>query len=352
MESLIFSGRRKKYIINASQQNALVFNDWSGRNQMEQQFQTNFVPYYLPVILESGKDQPKCKTIGRDEINLGWLGRLTADKIFSLYNLIDNFEAIQISGKKRLHIIGDGQYYKQIQAYCNSQIKSIEVIMVGTLQKNIPEEQIEEANICPLYQYLSSQVDILFAMGTSVLEGAALGIPSVSVFLDTKRFYENSFSWIFDAKEYCLGVTNQQKNNYDIPCYTLEEIINTVKKDKTALGERCRQYYQKNHSNLTQNMKTLLTFARDTKLTIAQHIKLLKYVPYNAMTITQLKSAGILIGAVIHFANHTYYKLFGITLMEVIEEEKHKMYRPFGLKTMFHTFKKEGYIFRSEQFKG
>ena len=103
------------------------------------------------------------------EINIGYIGRLDCDKIFSLINVLDNLSLYNTSFKKNVHIIGCGDRKHLITNNKSYKDANINIIFTGFLLDN------------DKYDYLYNNVDILFSMGTSSLDGALVKIPSVLI---------------------------------------------------------------------------------------------------------------------------------------------------------------------------
>ena len=131
-----------------------------------------------------------------DEIvKFGWIGRLCDFKSYILIYAIQclNNIACNFEGRKfQFHIVGSGpmeSYIKRAVSKCDS----VEIIYHGYL----PHKQIDN---------FLKDVDILFAMGTSALEGAKLGIPTILLDPILKKVKgDYVFRMLQDTDEYDLG---------------------------------------------------------------------------------------------------------------------------------------------------
>jgi|GEM_PF-1491892 len=236
--------------------NALVFMDYPN-------FKTNNTCFdltlnerrYIPVALEDSDKSASNQPVQREIINICVLGRLVKGKIYPLINIItnSNIYADKYNKKVRIHIIGKGN--KEYLLDNISLSKNVELIKAGT----ITNENLDD--------YLVNKIDILFAMGTSCLEGAKLKLPSVLLDFSYNPINHNyKFKWLFESSEYSLGDSIQ---DLEMPNKnTFEEIINDVyiNNNKQKLGERCRKYFQDNHT-IKATANIFLTYLKNNNLT-------------------------------------------------------------------------------------
>lgn len=253
--------------------NAMVFHDWSSRNSFKQQY--NFVfenKSYLYMLVPS-KDylaNPN-KLINENEINLTWVGRISHEKINSIFYLIDNFSKYQSDKRKVLHIVGDGYSMGALRKYVDKYKDQIYFDIVGTIER----EDLDD--------YLIKNTDILFAMGRSSIEGAALKIPTAVVLLDTKPIKSNLFYWLFNTKEYCVGVTPRQTREFDIHYSRFNDLLDDIYmyNQKGSIAEKCYNYYMSHLSNYDSLVCDFLKYMDQSTLTMEKLESCIKYIPYN-----------------------------------------------------------------------
>lgn len=218
--------------------NSLVFMDFPNFNTHNYCLSLNLdEKKYLPIPMFSVDHEIKSESIDNNIINIAWLGRLINFKINPLLTVIQHANAYsRIYDKKiRIHIIGTGAQEKRIRNCKLS--KNVELIFLGTV--------IEDE----LNQYLLNNIDILFAMGTSCLEGAKLHIPSI--LLDScynKMSSSYKYKWLFESFEYALG---EDANELTIENkHTFDDVINSVyiENNKKLIAEKCYNYFKENHS--------------------------------------------------------------------------------------------------------
>jgi glycosyltransferase involved in cell wall biosynthesis len=245
--------KRKKiteFLLNLSKARSMCFMDWAcwyANNTSGVPFQEIYVPVFTEEKLYVPLNNNEIHIIKKDEINIGWLGRLDTDKISSLINLLDNFYALNTNKKKNIHIIGEGDSKHLIDIEKYSQ--KINIIFKATLIKD------------DLYKYLLENVDVQFSMGISSLEAASLKIPSVLLFASPKRLDSNNFLWLFDSKNYTLGFYEEQKAKINITTNAFNQVIDEIylNQKKQELGVKCYNYFTKNH-HLTVTVIKLMSF--------------------------------------------------------------------------------------------
>ncbi len=253
-----------KYMYNNG---ALAFMDSLNLNSSNDcmDYNTSDNINYLPIPLIPKDHTVNFNLIEDDVINLGWLGRLVEFKIHSLVNVIKNASlyADKYNKKIRIHIIGSGKDQNLLNKCIISD--NVELIFLNTISGD------------KLDTYISNNIDIMFAMGTSSIESSKLHIPSILIDASYKEIpLDYKFRWIYETRDYCLGedVTTMQRINP----HTFEDIIAQVYKQdgKKAVGSRCYEYFQQNHS-IDVITKMLFDLAPKSNVTIEDLRKLTLY---------------------------------------------------------------------------
>lgn len=206
----------------------------------------------VPISIEQKKTLAPRGILSDGEANIGVLGRLSPDKISSVLNLLENFEAVQTGLRKKLHIIGDGPGKEAIDP---KDYPSLEVIFVGELPyKN-------------LHKYLRQNLDIVFGMGTSVLEAAALRIPSVIIPHSMDSIRGDNYVFIQDTAGACLGWHPNEYGALGVQPTTLQSIFDQTFKseNKSILADAAHTYFLENHI-LPLNEKKLADQIEKTSL--------------------------------------------------------------------------------------
>ncbi len=234
----------------------------------QEKFGVAFEEKYVPIVIPERKIRANSDIVDPETINIAVVGRLVVDKIYAITDLLDNIsKGIGIQKKVNLYIIGDGDYRDYLESY--QRTDDIQMIFCGTLS-------IDEMN-----SVIARKVDILFAMGTSALEGAAIGLPTVIIPNDTTPFQCDRYVYLFDCNSYMLGWGPDQIDYFKLKTYSAREILNQVYVDnkKSLIGEKCREYYLKHHFD---NSELFIRAITDTKLTYERYLKVMGNVKLKA----------------------------------------------------------------------
>ena len=134
-----------------------------------------------------------------------------------------------------IDIVGYGDFQKQLK----KDVSNLSNITVKFIDFIAPEE---------LDSFLLSEVDLLIAMGTSALEGAKLGLPTILLDLSYSEVPDGYlYKWFHEGSGYVLGgeitPANFKKNNN-----SLNNCIDTVISNFDNISMLSRQFFLKNHS--------------------------------------------------------------------------------------------------------
>ena len=187
----------------------------------------------------------KYSSLINENINIGWLGRLDEDKIFSVINILDNLNNYNTKKIKNFYIIGSGNSSQLID---KNKYKNINIIFTGTI---INEDKI---------QFLIDNFDISFSMGTSAIECASLKIPTIVPLVFEKYTYiSNGFTNFFELSNYNLGCYDNDKSIMKLTEFNdiLDDIYIYNCKEKYAISSF--NYYNNNHTS-KKSINALLNF--------------------------------------------------------------------------------------------
>ena len=231
-KSLIFFASDLDYFI---QKKGLFFMDGENFDKQKQYFAFKECnSHFLPIFAED-KEKTKIYTIN-SIISLGALGRLSIDKVIPILNLLERCnEYLEANEAESIdfHLIGDGEAVNLLKEFRpNGRLK---LIFAGTLLRK------------DLNSYLIKNIDVLFAMGTSALEGASLGLATILLDYSWSSMSENrKFHWLFESEDYSLGMEFNKDNRYQ---HSFDDICNDIKSGRIAdLGKECLKYFEHNHS--------------------------------------------------------------------------------------------------------
>lgn len=196
-------------------------------------------PIYVPVPCEvpATKSRFSPTQRSREEISFSWVGRLADFKTHILVHTIRRLS--EYAAKTRtliaMHIIGAGPQADMIDRL-RVDHEWFRTIRLGVLADR------------SLDDYLLEHVDVLAAMGTSALEGAKLGVPTILLdpcYGPVSKDYR--FRWLFESSEFGLGelgrVSRFERNNG-----SLETLISSIRSEYQEISEKTYRYCEQNHS--------------------------------------------------------------------------------------------------------
>jgi hypothetical protein len=210
---------------------------------------------YLPITNLDKTREAGATVVARDAEHIGWLGRLSREKVYPLLNVIENADAYAERRRRTVvvHVIGEGECMPMVRSYPR-RAETLEIVYAGT--------KLGDA----LDAYLIDNVDVLFAMGTSCFEGAQLKLPTVLVGASFQRIRRDyRYRWLFETEGYSLG---GYANKEDNP-HSFDEIMSEVfdRGNKGAVGKRNHEYFVQNHS-MAKVSEMLLRAATDDTATM------------------------------------------------------------------------------------
>jgi len=203
---------------------------------------------YLPVPAGS-----VCERIHRPSRNwaaeglrLAWIGRIADFKypiLSKTLSLLDRV-APALGVPIRFMIVGEGPHLDDLRRDI-AMLENVEVELVG---------EMPGSNIAP---FLTERVDILFAMGTSALEGARLGVPTVLLDVAYGPVPDGYvFSWLHERSGFTLGEVMSpsliQPGNA-----SLETILRSAMTDFDGVSRAAHTYYGAAHSPASVTEKFL-----------------------------------------------------------------------------------------------
>ncbi len=198
-------------------------------------------PVYVPVPCDDVAQNLKLasgKTVPSDPVSVVWLGRLADFKIHILvYTLKRLSRYTRETGRAiQFHIIGDGPDAKLVQEL-DIEHAAFQFVWAGVLTGQTLDD------------YLVEHADVLIAMGTSALEGAKLGVPTILVdfsyrVMDLAKDYK--YRWLFQSVDYVLG-NFLSKDSFEPGNRSLETMIESLPDSFEALSEQTYRYCAERH---------------------------------------------------------------------------------------------------------
>lgn len=197
-------------------------------------------PRYVPIPAPSKHLISRDDPVGGKGIHFCWVGRIVDFKYFILERFIEDLSQISALGLQTapisLTIVGTGSHWARLRRYALEK-NHISVMFIETMD----ESEIDS--------FLTSDVDILAAMGTSALEGAKYGVPTILLDFSYKAVDGSYiYDWLFHRDGYSLGddVANLIKNGDSVG--SLNSLINEFTIDASKIRTKTYSYFKKNHS--------------------------------------------------------------------------------------------------------
>ncbi len=244
--------RMKNILAKFSSLNACYFMDFENLDYQKKLFDLDLNKDYLPVCCTIPFGEENRDLISADEINICILGRLVKEKVYPLIAVLDNLVNYNSKKKKIVHIIGDGDSKRLINV--EKYQDKLDLRFVGTV-----------SDISKLHSYMLNHCDIVFAMGTSVIEASGLKIPAVLLPYSYRPIKINEFAYFYEAFDYVLGTNYNLYNEFAL--HTFAEILDEiyVKEQKNLHGAKCFEYSVSNHTVESVSEK-LIQKIQDNKL--------------------------------------------------------------------------------------
>jgi hypothetical protein len=229
----------RAFITDAIHQNSLVFMDAHNLDATGDFFDidTRNRHSYLPIACSEGGYRKPQEAKVFNEINISWVGRICNFKIHSINYLILRLSQAskELDININLHLIGDGPEVSSMENTIHLH-DGFNIITAGSLPKT------------ELDKYLLSNIDINASMGTSVLESAKYGIPSIVLDYSYQPINERyKFRWLHKSKHFDVGHMIGEadfRNDH----MEMGEMIHDYITNYKTLSEKSYEYYLTNHA--------------------------------------------------------------------------------------------------------
>jgi hypothetical protein len=215
----------------------------------------SYLPVPIPIPISSIEINNSGKKRNNNGINVCWIGRICDFKVHIMVYICNKLKVVaeQLEINLNFHIVGDGPFMKHAQENIVTS-DFFKVSYIGALPHG------------KLANYISENVDIVAAMGTSALEGAALGKPTILLDFSYSKIEVNyQFRWIFETINYDLG-HEISKKDIDNKGESLLQMINEVITNYDDISKKCYDYCYINH-NIDNIVNKLIDLANQSTLT-------------------------------------------------------------------------------------
>lgn len=230
---------------DASTRNALLFMDGENFSFAQKFIQSPLNRTFLAIPSPTITETRAPRDPEQQSVNFFWVGRLVDFKIGALNRLIVDLDAWALAQKAAvtLHVVGSGEAQGQMHSATHLKIERH-----GHLNNQL------------LHKKLANEADAVFSMGTSVLESAAIGVPSFI----TMPTYAN----LGDEHSY---LPLPETKSFDLGSFSISEgLLNFDELVKGAFfnehfGEACKHYVLAHH-DLTEIAAHLLEIGQRSTL--------------------------------------------------------------------------------------
>jgi hypothetical protein len=192
-------------------------------------------PAIIPICTD-GKSPVSRRSFEQSAPQVVWVGRLTDFKTKALLNFLRTAHAnLTNCPLGTCHVVGDGSDRGLIECFVREETPGLNVIFHGQMN--------------PLYlgQFIAAEADIFVGHGTSVLEAAQAGVPSILVdpsYVDVSpdRFRAE---WIGSQGKGNVGRIIHHPSEYAGRQW--HELYAEYLTNPHAVGKRCRAAWEANH---------------------------------------------------------------------------------------------------------
>lgn len=289
-DNLIGPFSRRKYFLHnldkvkrdigmLSEHGVILYMDSNNYLSVRSAIGHKFEPVYLPMPVAMG-EKNNLQGAGwkeRNEINIGWLGRVSEDKEHTIINIAEQIKLMSSENDLvfHFHLIGKGASDDMLCEYLEN--SGIRYTLAGTLAG-------EELN-----RYIQS-IDLGMAMGASSLEFAIRRIPVLLLDHSNSKYPRNiKYNWLFETEGYSLGSDIKHKYHRK---HSFSEIIGLYLCDREKIARKCYEYAKHSHDIKTVGNKLYLVLKNGQNMQVKKVLeRVFKYlnprvykVVYNAYT--------------------------------------------------------------------
>lgn len=235
-----YKNKVKKMISILSAKRAIAFMDRANLKTTERYLSLMIVdPIFLPVAIKSSSLNIQKVNIKRDLadcLRVIWVGRVIDFKYFPLNHVLYELNRLQplLRIPIRVKIVGSGNYSRQL---------SRSVLEMT----NLHCEFVDYIAPINLDSFLVENADMLIAMGTSALEGARLGIPTLLLDFSHRPIPVGyTFSWLHRREGFNLGEAISL-DNLTIRNDSLSACVRELLNDFPRMSNSALTYFSANH---------------------------------------------------------------------------------------------------------
>jgi len=209
--------------------------------------------FYLPLIIDNIENIKQNYLPNANDMKCIWIGRIGDFKVHILLYTLKKLDELskQTSKKILFSVVGTGEYLNYLKRETES-LKNIQINYIDYIDPKNLKEHLKD-------------IDVGFAMGTSALDFAKYGLPTVLLdfaYEEIKKDYK--FNWLYDTINFTLGReindTLCEENNK-----SLENILNDVEVNYQKISNKSFDYINYNF-NIENNVKEFIKFVENADL--------------------------------------------------------------------------------------
>lgn len=196
-------------------------------------------PSYLPIAAVSQGERPQRepRDVTRRGLRIAWLGRIVDFKFHVLDRALRDLDRLQprLGFPMSVTVIGEGDHEAALKQRC-ARLRHLDV----RFQAFLAPDRVDH--------FLGEEVDLLLAMGTSALEGAKLGVPTILLDASYRTVPDGYlYRWLHEAAGFSLGEVLGPE--HFVPGNTsLEDHLACLRKDHATVAEQALRYFERNHA--------------------------------------------------------------------------------------------------------
>jgi glycosyltransferase involved in cell wall biosynthesis len=194
----------------------------------------DFVPVPASVVNNLYiKKEPPAKEL----LRFCWIGRLCDFKSHILLYTINKLGKVadELDRKFEYHIVGDGSFKEYLKKNIIPNAR-VQVVFHGAL----PHDKLDD--------FLYRHADVVTAMGTSALEGAKLGLPTILLDVCYRKVKgDYCYRFLFQTQNYDLG-HEVGENDFLPGNNSLKEMVCRILENYSYYANKSLEYFNENHT--------------------------------------------------------------------------------------------------------
>jgi hypothetical protein len=242
-----------KTVKQMNKSRAIFFMDGENLSQTERLLDVTVTdPIYMPLIIDGINNTRQNHDFSKDEIRCAWVGRIADFKVHILvYTLIKLDKIVKNTGVQiSFEVVGTGEYltYLLDRVSC---LKNIDIIYTDYIA---PKD----------FSEFLKNIDVGFGMGTSALDFAMYGVPTVLLdgsYEEIKEGYK--FGWLYDTENYTLAKLD--RHSFEIGNDSLQLMMGELNDNYQEFCLRSINYVENNYNPL-DNVDKFLSLVGSSNL--------------------------------------------------------------------------------------